>query len=278
MMNDLLINLSSAGTAAILAAGIVHPIDLVKTRVQVSTKTKTNFKTMYSIASKDGFFSLWKGVQAAWLREATYTSSRLGLYEPVKKMYGCTTEDNTTFLKKFMAGSTTGAIGSVAGNPFDVLKTRLVTANNNIGMFELGKNMYNVQGIAGFYRGIDSNIARAMVLNGTKMACYEQIKDVITSFGVWDKNSIVTQFFAAMGAGFFMTVTVAPFDMVRTRLMNQPTDKKLYNNALDCAVRIYKKEGVPVFWKGFMPIWSRFAPNTTLQLIFYENIKLRFQK
>jgi len=70
-----------------------------------------------------------------------------------------------------------------------------------------------------------------------------------------------------------MTCTVSPFDMVRTRLMNQPADAKLYNNALDCAVKIATQEGPLTFWRGFMPIWSRFAPTTTLQLVIFEQLR-----
>ena len=36
--------------------------------------------------------------------------------------------------------------------------------------------LFKSQGIQGFYRGIEANVMRAMVLNGTKMACYDQIK------------------------------------------------------------------------------------------------------
>jgi hypothetical protein len=36
--------------------------------------------------------------------------------------------------------------------------------------------MYHDQGIAGFYRGVGANIARACVLNATKMACYDITK------------------------------------------------------------------------------------------------------
>ena len=32
-----------------------------------------------------------------------------------------------------------------------------------------GKNIYSNSGMAGFYRGLDSNIARAIVLNSTKV-------------------------------------------------------------------------------------------------------------
>jgi hypothetical protein len=30
---------------------------------------------------------------------------------------------------------------------------------------------------------------------------------------------------------------------------------------------------LPVSFAGFIPIWARFAPTTTLQLVIFENIK-----
>jgi len=59
------------------------------------------------------------------LREASYTSLRLGLYEPCKGIVGADKKDASMF-KKFLAGAMAGAIGSLAGNPFDVLKTRMM--------------------------------------------------------------------------------------------------------------------------------------------------------
>jgi len=275
-MTDLFKNVFSAGSAAVISSSFVHPIDVVKTRLQVSTSKNSMLHVFKDIIKNENITGLWKGVNAAWLREATYTSSRLGLYDPIKQLYGCTNADNTTFVKKFLAGSTSGAIGSCFGNPFDVLKTNMMTSKNGRQITNLANQLYKSQGIYGFYRGIDSNIARAMVLNGTKMACYEEIKDNIVAIGYTDNKSPVTQFFAAMGAGFFMTITVAPFDMIRTRLMNQPVEEKIYKNAIDCSMKLIKQNGILSLWKGFFPIWGRFAPNTTLQLIFYEQIKNQF--
>lgn len=34
--------------------------------------------------SEKGFTSFYKGIQAAYLRESTYTALRLGLYAPIK--------------------------------------------------------------------------------------------------------------------------------------------------------------------------------------------------
>ena len=59
------------------------------------------------------------------MREASYTSLRLGLYEPCKGLVGADKKDAGTG-RKFVAGALAGALGSLAGNPFDVLKTRMM--------------------------------------------------------------------------------------------------------------------------------------------------------
>lgn len=72
--------------------------------------------TTTKIAGEEGVAALWKGVNAAWLREASYTSLRLGLYEPIKVAFGAADPESATFMKKFLAGSAAGAIGSLAGS------------------------------------------------------------------------------------------------------------------------------------------------------------------
>ncbi|MGK3738450.1 MAG: hypothetical protein ACI8RD_003981, partial [Bacillariaceae sp.] len=254
----------------------IHPIDVVKTRIQISSEYSSLGMrgTVNKVIADEGVAALWKGVNAAWLREASYTSLRLGLYEPIKVLMGAN-DPSAPFYKKFLAGSAAGAIGSLAGNPFDVLKTKMMTsAGREVpSISKTASELFKNQGIGGFYRGIDSNVARAMVLNGTKMACYDTTKGYVVELTGLSKTALPTQFLSAVAAGFFMTCTVSPFDMVRTRLMNQPADAKIYNNALDCAMKIAKNEGPLTFWRGFMPIWSRFAPTTTLQLVIFEQLR-----
>jgi len=273
---SLLTQVGMAGTAAVITVSFIHPIDVVKTRIQVSNEFASLGMggTVKKVMSDEGVIALWKGVNAAWLREASYTSLRLGLYEPIKVMVGAG-DASAPFYKKFLAGSAAGAIGSVAGNPFDVLKTKMMTASGREvpSIVKTAKELFANQGIGGFYRGIDSNIARAMVLNGTKMACYDTTKGIVVEMTGLSKTALPTQFLSAVAAGFFMTCTVSPFDMVRTRLMNQPADVKIYSNAFDCAMKIATQEGPLTFWRGFMPIWSRFAPTTTLQLVMFEQLR-----
>ncbi|KAJ1455242.1 mitochondrial carrier domain-containing protein [Pelagophyceae sp. CCMP2097] len=276
-------NLACAGGAAVLTVTFIHPIDTVKTRLQVSgTAGARNYAalglrgTVSSILKMEGPLAFWKGISAAWMREATYSSLRLGLYKPVKKLFRADQADSP-FMLKFAAGGTTGALGSVAGNPFDMLKTKMMAgeARESVPLSKLIGDILKKQGLAGFYRGMDANIVRAFANNGTKMATYDVSKSALAEATGWDKASIPLQALASVVAGFFMTIAVAPFDISRTRLMNQPADKpqgpaRVYYTIFDTLYKIVKHDGPLVLWRGFIPMWARIAPTTTLQLLFFE--------
>lgn len=251
-----------------------HPIETVKTRMQVSGDglgrvVSTTFRA-------EGVGAFWKGIVFAWFREGSYASIKLGAYAPVRDALGASGKD-APFALKFLAGALTGGFGSVIGNPFDVLKT-LSQANKqkSIPLATLVGNMYKEQGIAGFYRGVSANVMRACVLNATKMGCYDISKGYVCDLTGWDRKDLKTTFTSATLAGFFMTVTVSPFDRIRTNLMNQPMDAKIYKGFVDCAVKTVQEGGVLSLWRGFIPIWARFAPTATIQLITIEALYSTF--
>jgi ABC-type uncharacterized transport system fused permease/ATPase subunit len=49
--------------------------------------------------------------------------------------------------------------------------------------------------------------------------------------------------------------------------INNPTHKKLYLGFTDCLIKTVSEEGVLTLWHGFIPIWARFAPTSTIQLL-----------
>jgi len=256
------------GTAAVFAVNFTHPIELVKSRVQVSNLGV--IQTCSDTMKNEGFAAFWKGLPWAYCREGSYTAIRLGAYVPVRDAIGAGKPDSPAYMK-FLAGAFTGAIGSVAGNPFDVLKTLSQTNKGKaIPLGTLVSQMYKDQGMAGFYRGVNVNVMRAITLSGTKMAVYDVSKGQVVKTTGWDRKDPRTAFCSSFLAGFVMTCTVAPFDRVRTKLMNQPTNKKVYSGLSDCLVKTIQTEGPLSLWRGFIPIWARFAPMTTLQLLTIE--------
>ena len=47
--------------------------------------------------------------------------------------------------------------------------------------------MYKDQGIAGFYRGVNVNVMRAITLSGTKMAVYDVSKGQVVKATGWNR-------------------------------------------------------------------------------------------
>jgi len=265
----LLHSMALGGSAASVAVNFTHPIETIKTRMQVSGAGIG--ATVTETFAEGGVRSFYKGLFFAFGRELSYTSIKLGAYAPVRDALGAGAD--APIYMKFLAGAITGGVGSFVGNPFDVLKT-LSQANKGKAtpLTALVETMYKNQGIAGFYRGVEINIARACILNATKMGVYDLTKGYVTEATGWSRKDPRTAFSSAFVAGFFMTCTVSPADNLRTRLMNQPTDKKIYTGFIDCFMKTVKNDGVLSLWRGFIPIWARFAPQATLQLLIIESL------
>ena len=83
---SLLQSTALGGTAAMFAVNFTHPIELVKTRVQVSQDGL--LRTCTSTLRNEGVTAFWKGIPWAYCREGSYTAIRLGAYAPVRDAIG----------------------------------------------------------------------------------------------------------------------------------------------------------------------------------------------
>ncbi len=281
---EILKSIGGASTAAVITVTFIHPIDVVKTRMQISAtgvgrnyKELGLFRSINVILSEEGITAFWKGIQAAYMREASYTGIRIGGYGPIKSALGVT--NKSPFILKFFAGSLSGGIGSCVGNPFDVMKTRMMTSEKKMEPVRvIFRQILKENGIKGLYKGLQANIMRAMMLNGTKMAVYDTMRQLIVKKNiVKKKNKLILETLSSFTSGFFMTCTVAPFDKMRSLLMNQKPGVGIqYKGFLDALIKTVKMEGPLGLWVGFIPIWSRFAPTTVMQLVIFSYIKMWF--
>jgi len=135
-----LASMALAGTTALIAVNLTHPIEIIKVRMQTEGKFQAG-----AFLRNEGVLALFKGIQAAWLREISYTSVKLGGYGPIKTALGDDKKDSG-FAVKFLAGSVAGGAGSICGNPFDVMKTLMMAdAKKKTPLPELMSRMYSEQ-------------------------------------------------------------------------------------------------------------------------------------
>lgn len=78
------------------------------------------------IIAKDGFGALYKGLSAGLLRQATYTTARLGIFQQItayaKEANG---GQNLPLWQKAACGLTAGGLGALVGTPADLTLIRM---------------------------------------------------------------------------------------------------------------------------------------------------------
>jgi hypothetical protein len=169
------------------------------------------------MVSKEGPWSLYKGIKASWISEGVNDGCMLGLYAPIKILLGVTAGSQNMVLK-FLAGGCAGAIGAMIGCPLVLIKTRMMAdKGSNTSYRKAIKDIYAEKGLIGFYQGFSAMFIRAIVLSGTQNAIYETVKNFVAHRFML--QGIPLQFLAAIAAGFVLMCTVSPFDRLRTKMM-----------------------------------------------------------
>jgi len=275
------------GLSGMAATCVVQPIDLVKTRMQLSGEGgtgkvhKSSFHAFTAVARQEGIRKLYSGLSAGLLRQATYTTTRLGVFDVVSG-WMTTPGENTSFLKKILAGMIAGGLGSLVGTPAEVALIRM-TSDGGLPV-EQRRNYTNVgnallritreEGILTLWRGATPTVARAVVLNAAQLGTYGQAKEVLISSGHF-KDGIGTHFCASLISGFISTVVSIPIDMAKTRLQKMKVVNGVgeYKGFIDVMTQVARKEGPLALWKGFTPYFLRLGPHTILTFIALEQMK-----
>lgn len=82
---------------------------------------------------------------------------------------------------------------------------------------------------------------------------------------------------ASLG-GIAVASFMTPFDVVSTRLYNQPVNPVTgvglkYTGIVDAMFKIFKTESVPGFYKGWSASLLRLGPHTVLSLVFWQELR-----
>ncbi|CAJ0605471.1 unnamed protein product [Cylicocyclus nassatus] len=239
------------GSAGMTAAAVVQPLDLLKNRMQLAGKDgkkkfKTSFHAFTHVIRNEGVLGLYNGLSAGLLRQATYTTTRLGVYTWMLESF--TKKDKPlSFPAKAALGVTAGACGALVGTPADVALIRM-TGDGHLPP-EQRRNYKNViealyriakeEGIATWFRGCSPTILRAMVVNAAQLGTYSQAKQMILQTKKI-KDGIFCHFLSSMISGAATTVASMPVDIIKTRIQAMKTIDGVpeYSGLTDIIVKV----------------------------------------
>ncbi|XP_060069210.1 mitochondrial substrate carrier family protein ucpB-like [Ylistrum balloti] len=291
--NEQIWRFTLAGISNMSAATITNPVDVIKIRMQLENELATQkgiqvLKNRYydgflkggvRIVSDEGIRGLYKGIVPSLMREGSYSTIRMGAYEPVKVLFGATDPAHTPLWKKICAGALTGAIGSSIAVPTDLVKVRMQGCTKLVGetpryrsTFSAFSEIVRQNGIRGLYVGVGPTVKRAAILTATQIPTYDHTKHTILNAGLMTEGAPL-HVTASMVAGFMTALTTSPVDVVKTRIMNQKQDSKVYKSAFDCFLKTLRSEGPLGLYKGFIPNWMRIGPHTTIAFFIFEQLR-----
>ncbi|XP_044523718.1 solute carrier family 25 member 34 [Gracilinanus agilis] len=286
-------------SACCLACVFTNPLEVVKTRLQLQGELQARgthprpyrglFRAVGTVAQADGLRGLQKGLGAALLYQGLMNGVRFYCYSLALEA-GLTQHPGGTVV----AGALAGALGAFVGSPAYLVKTQLqakTAATLAVGhqhehQSVLGalETIWRQQGVPGLWRGVGGAVPRVMVGSAAQLATFASAKSWVQDHEWFQEDSWLVALAGGMISSVAVAIVMTPFDVISTRLYNQPVDPtgrgQLYRGLLDCLVKISRAEGPLALYKGLGPAYLRLGPHTVLSLLFWDELRkltYRFQ-
>lgn len=268
----------NGGLAGMTATTAIQPVDMIKVRLQlagegVKTGPKPTPVTVFKdIVASGKVMDLYTGLSAGLLRQAVYTTARLGFFDTFMKTLTTSAEakgNKIGFKERAGAGLAAGGLAAMVGNPADLALIRMQSDGlkpvgqraNYTSVFDALIRISKNEGITRLWAGSYPTVVRAMALNFGQLAFFSEAKNQLKGTSLSSRTQTLT---ASAVAGFFASFFSLPFDFVKTRLQKQtraPDGTLPYKGMFDCFKKVAKDEGLLRFYRGFGTYYVRIAPH-----------------
>ncbi|KAF3944055.1 hypothetical protein ACB098_08G138000 [Castanea mollissima] len=271
----------NGGTSGMLATCVIQPIDMIKVRIQLGQGSAGSVAR--NMLKEEGFGAFYKGLSAGLLRQATYTTARLGSFKILtNKAIEANDGKPLPLYQKALCGLTAGAIGASVGSPADLALIRMqadatlpeAQKRHYKNAFHALSRIVKDEGVLALWKGAGPTVVRAMALNMGMLASYDQSVELFKdNLGFGEGATVIG---ASTISGFFAAACSLPFDYVKTQIQKMQPDaegKLPYSGSLDCALKTLKSGGPFKFYTGFPVYCVRIAPHVMMTWIFLNQIQ-----
>jgi len=184
------------GAAGMGATLFVQPLDLAKNRMQVARSTggdrPSTLSVVRGVVRNEGILTLYNGLSAGLLRQATYTTARLGIYTWLLEKFADADGTAPNFLKKVAMGILAGGGGAFVGTPAEVALIRMTSdgslpvdkRRNYSSVVNALIRIQREEGLLALWRGAVPTMARSCVVNAAQLATYSQAKQGLLDAGL----------------------------------------------------------------------------------------------
>jgi solute carrier family 25 uncoupling protein 27 len=261
---------------------------MIKTRMQTANANERRgaLRTLVGVVRDEGPRQLYNGLGPAWVRQFVYSGTRVVVYEAMREdILGRNPDGSFPLWKGMLSAMFAGFTGQFLASPADLVKVQMQTDGRRVaageapqyrGTVDAFRKLYERRGFRGMWQGWIPNCQRATLVQLGDLAAYDFIKHSILDTGVVEDGPLCHTM-AAFSAGLVAVVVSSPADVIKTRVMNQPTDEHgrgtLYRGSLDCLRQALRKEGFASLYKGAIPSWFRIGPWSLTFFLTFEQLR-----
>ncbi|KAK1806342.1 hypothetical protein P4O66_004870 [Electrophorus voltai] len=188
-------------------------------------------------------------------------------------------------VENLAAGLSGGVVSTLVLHPLDLVKIRFAVSDGlelrpkYRGIWHCMRSIWQQEGLRGLYQGVTPNVWGSGASWGLYFFFYNAIKAYIKE-GRQTELRATEHLVAAAEAGAMTLCLTNPIWVTKTRLVLQySTDpsKKPYKGMVDTLVKIYRQEGIPGLYRGFVP--GLFGTSHgALQFMAYEELKRDYSR
>ncbi|XP_063216788.1 mitochondrial 2-oxodicarboxylate carrier [Bacillus rossius redtenbacheri] len=286
LLKQAAMQIGAGGSAGFVEVCIMHPLDLVKTRLQLQGAQALGDPHHYAgvadcmrkMYRAEGFLSFWKGVLPPVLVETPKRAVKFFTFEQYKRffLFGASSPTPLTFS---LAGLGAGVTEAILVNPFEVVKVTLQSNRAQLKevprTWTVTKQIINSQGIGlrGLNKGLTATIGRNGVFNMVYFGFYHSVKGYLPEY-----EEPVPEFLRKVGIGFVSGTLAScvniPFDVAKSRIQGpQPVPGEVkYRTTLGSMALVYREEGWRALYKGLVPKVMRLGPGGAIMLVVYDYV------
>ncbi|RQM21688.1 hypothetical protein B5M09_008196, partial [Aphanomyces astaci] len=167
---------SAGGVSGCFISFILTPIELIKCRMQVTTKAryKNTGDCIAQAFQRDGLRG-FRIVPTMW-REIPGTASWFATYHVSLDYLRGDKADKKSDWDVIAAGALSGIAYNGAFYPADTVKSLVQTHPTHRRSMDVVKEVYALHGVGGFYRGFPPTVLRAIPANAVLFYTYEEVR------------------------------------------------------------------------------------------------------
>ncbi|KAK9760664.1 hypothetical protein K7432_015093 [Basidiobolus ranarum] len=246
---------------ALLALAAVYPLDIIKTRMQVQSKSEESYTSTWDafvrILKEEGVGGLYAGLPAGLIGVASTNFAYFYWYSLLRGSYSRKVQEISTSME-LVLGAGAAALAQIFTIPVSVVSTRQQTTppSERGSLWQTWLDIVEEEGWTGLWKGLKPSLV--LVVNpAITYGAFEKIKSGFLARSGGKALSALEVFLVGALAKTAATLITYPYIMAKVRLQWKPpknadTSKhhERYNGAIDVLKKVWKKDGLKGLYNG----------------------------